>query len=89
MLFTKYQTFRRRCGSGSLFTRCSVVEPNPSATIYQGHTEGEFKMKKLFSIALISLSALALVACNTTAGAGRDLKSAGKTIEKTAEKAKD
>jgi predicted small secreted protein len=33
-------------------------------------------------------AALILGACNTTAGAGKDLKSAGKAIEKTAEDAK-
>lgn len=32
--------------------------------------------------------ALTLSACNTTAGAGKDIKSAGKAIEKTAEEAK-
>jgi predicted small secreted protein len=31
---------------------------------------------------------LLLAACNTTAGAGRDLQSAGEAIEKGAEKAK-
>jgi predicted small secreted protein len=40
----------------------------------------------LMAIAALSL---ALAACNTTAGAGRDMSSAGKAIERTAEDAKN
>jgi predicted small secreted protein len=35
------------------------------------------------------LASLALAACNTTAGAGKDIKATGKAIEDTAEDAKD
>ena len=37
----------------------------------------------------LSLSAMTLAACNTTAAAGRDIKSAGKAIENNAEDAKN
>jgi predicted small secreted protein len=42
-------------------------------------------MHKMIFIALL---ALGLVGCNTIAGAGKDLKSVGSKIEKTAEKSK-
>ncbi|PZU50590.1 MAG: entericidin EcnA/B family protein [Sphingomonas sp.] len=44
-------------------------------------------MKKAHGIALL-LPLILLAACNTTAGAGKDLQSAGKEVEKAAEKAK-
>lgn len=40
------------------------------------------KAKTLFAMALVSL---ALVACNTVEGAGKDIKSAGDTIEDAAD----
>lgn len=39
-------------------------------------------------VLLVSVATVTLAGCNTTAGAGRDLKSAGKAIENTAEDAK-
>jgi predicted small secreted protein len=45
-------------------------------------------MKRTFILLATITAALALSACNTTAGAGKDIKSAGKAIEKTAEDAK-
>ncbi len=39
-------------------------------------------------IAAVSCMGFLLSACNTTSGVGKDLKSAGKEIEKTADKAK-
>ncbi|WP_240095595.1 entericidin A/B family lipoprotein [Thermomonas flagellata] len=47
-------------------------------------------MKRLIALALLALFASAsLTACNTIAGAGKDVKDAGKAIEKTADKCKD
>jgi predicted small secreted protein len=48
----------------------------------------EFSMSRIIVSVIATTTLLCLSACNTTAGAGKDLKSAGKTIEKTAEKAK-
>lgn len=46
-------------------------------------------MTKLISAALAAgLALAALSACNTVEGMGKDIKSAGKTVEKTAENAK-
>jgi predicted small secreted protein len=46
-------------------------------------------MTKLISAALAAGIALAtLSACNTVEGMGKDIKSAGKTVEKTANNAK-
>jgi predicted small secreted protein len=42
-------------------------------------------MKKLMTTALVSGLMLALAACNTVEGAGRDVKSAGQAIENTAQ----
>jgi entericidin B len=49
------------------------------------------KSKRTSAAVVLVLSALAmsLAGCNTTAGAGRDIKSAGKAIENTAEDAKN
>ena len=44
-------------------------------------------IKTSIILALVSLST-ALAACNTTAGVGKDIKSTGKAIERTAEDAK-
>jgi predicted small secreted protein len=48
------------------------------------------KTKRAPAAIMLVLSALAisLAGCNTTAGAGRDLRSAGNAIEDTAEDAK-
>jgi predicted small secreted protein len=40
-------------------------------------------------LALLSVTAMALAACNTTAGVGRDVESAGDAIEDTANDAKN
>jgi predicted small secreted protein len=45
-------------------------------------------MKRTVMLTSALVAIFALTGCNTTAGAGKDLKSAGSTIEKTAEKAK-
>ncbi len=42
-------------------------------------------MKKSFAIFLTGLVALSLAACNTIAGAGRDVQSAGDAVEDAAE----
>ncbi len=44
-------------------------------------------MRKVFTIALLA-SGLALSACNTVEGVGRDVSSAGDTVAKTADGAK-
>ncbi len=46
------------------------------------------KFKTTIVLGLIALST-ALTACNTTAGVGKDIKSTGKAIERTAEDAKN
>jgi entericidin B len=45
-------------------------------------------MKRILILASAVTLCFAVSACNTTAGVGKDLKSAGKEIEKTAEGAK-
>lgn len=42
-------------------------------------------MKKTFALILTGLAALSLAACNTIAGAGRDVQSAGDAVEDAAE----
>ncbi|MHB1207299.1 MAG: entericidin A/B family lipoprotein [Rhodospirillaceae bacterium] len=44
--------------------------------------------KTLVPIAIALIAALSLSACNTTAGVGRDIKSTGKAIERSAEDAR-
>ncbi|WP_343519874.1 entericidin A/B family lipoprotein [Sphingomonas sp.] len=44
-------------------------------------------MRKVLALALIA-SGLALSACNTVEGVGKDVKSAGDTVAKTADDAK-
>lgn len=44
-------------------------------------------MRRIFGAVVIS-GALILSACNTIAGAGKDVSSAGKKVSKTAEKSK-
>jgi predicted small secreted protein len=44
-------------------------------------------MRKVFAMALIA-GGLALSACNTVEGVGKDVKSAGDTVAKTADGAK-
>lgn len=47
-------------------------------------------MKRLLALALLAaFASTTLTACNTIAGAGKDVQDAGKTIEKTADKCKD
>ena len=44
-------------------------------------------MKTLLAI-LLGMSVLSLTACNTVAGAGKDVKATGQAVEKAAEDAK-
>jgi predicted small secreted protein len=44
-------------------------------------------MKVLLAI-LLSLSVFSLTACNTVAGAGKDVKATGQAVEKAADEAK-
>ena len=47
-------------------------------------------MKRTFSALLLALLAAAsLTACNTVAGAGKDMQGAGKTVHDTAQDCKD
>jgi predicted small secreted protein len=48
----------------------------------------EINMNRMTGYAIAATILVSLSACNTTAGAGKDIKSAGNAIEKTAEKAK-
>jgi predicted small secreted protein len=48
---------------------------------------GDFDMRTIIGIALAS-GALLLAACNTVEGVGKDVKSAGDTVAKTADKNK-
>ena len=43
----------------------------------------------IVAAAVMAMSALTLTACNTTEGAGKDIKSLGKGIEETAADAKE
>lgn len=45
-------------------------------------------MRKIMTAAMLT-TALALAACNTIAGAGRDVSSAGKAVSNTAEDVKN
>jgi predicted small secreted protein len=47
----------------------------------------EVRMRKVLSLALVA-SAVLVSACNTVEGVGKDVKSAGSTVEKTADKSK-
>jgi predicted small secreted protein len=44
--------------------------------------------RRLAALAVIALLANSLAACNTVAGAGKDVKATGQAIENAAEKAK-
>lgn len=44
-------------------------------------------MRKVFGLAIVA-GAMMVSACNTVDGMGRDVSSAGKTVSKTADKAK-
>lgn len=44
-------------------------------------------MRKILGLALVA-SAVLVSACNTVEGVGKDVKSAGSTVEKTADKSK-
>ena len=46
-------------------------------------------MRQTFTIALALAAALALSACNTVSGAGKDVSSVGKAVSKTANDVKD
>jgi predicted small secreted protein len=41
-------------------------------------------MRRLASVAVLTLVALSLAACNTIEGVGKDVKAAGGAVEKTA-----
>ena len=43
---------------------------------------------KALLIALLGLSVLSLTACNTVAGAGKDVQATGKAVEKAADESK-
>ncbi|PJK11874.1 entericidin [Lysobacteraceae bacterium NML95-0200] len=46
-------------------------------------------MKRLISIAVLALLTMALSACNTMAGAGKDIQKAGQKVEQKAEDCRD
>jgi predicted small secreted protein len=45
-------------------------------------------LKRTIAVALVSFSLIALAACNTVEGAGRDVSSAGKAVSNAAQEAK-
>lgn len=45
-------------------------------------------MRKFVVIAVLAAAALSTAACNTVAGAGKDVKTAGAAVEKKAEESK-
>jgi predicted small secreted protein len=45
-------------------------------------------IKRTIAVALVSLSLLAVAACNTVEGAGKDVSSAGKAVSNAASDAK-
>lgn len=50
-------------------------------------SSGDLQMRKVFLLAILAAS-MAASACNTVAGAGRDVESAGEAVTDTAEDAK-
>lgn len=46
-------------------------------------------MRSITTVSLALVAALALSACNTVSGAGKDVSSAGKAVTKTAEDVKN
>lgn len=44
--------------------------------------------KRTIAVAVVSLSLLAIAACNTVEGAGKDVSSAGKAVANAADEAK-
>ncbi|MGY0504978.1 entericidin A/B family lipoprotein [Luteimonas sp. e5] len=46
-------------------------------------------MKRLITVAMLAMFSLGLTACNTMAGAGKDVQKAGEKLEDKAEDCKD
>jgi predicted small secreted protein len=68
--------------------RLIKVRPEPAALCIEENTMTIHRFRALLYLAL-TLAPLGLVACNTTEGVGKDVKSAGNAIEDTANDAKD
>ena len=54
---------------------------------FDGRSVEEMTMRKVIGLVMV-VGALALGACNTVSGAGRDVSSAGRAVSKTADDAK-
>jgi len=52
------------------------------------HSERVIMFKRTIAIAVLSVSLLAIAACNTVEGAGKDVSSAGKAVANAADEAK-
>jgi len=55
--------------------------------VYLHHTQENVTMRKIIVLAALAAS-LALAACNTVAGAGKDVSSAGHAVTDTADDSK-
>lgn len=78
-------------GQGEVLLLLSAGRDILTAFIHTPGTTGNrefFEIMKKFAIILAGLMALTLTACNTIAGAGRDVESAGDAVEDAAEGAK-
>jgi entericidin A len=53
------------------------------------HHVRRIAMKRILSILVLALFTSSLVACNTMAGAGRDVQKVGEKVEEKAEECKD
>jgi len=55
-----------------------------------GHDDEESSMKRLIPLLLLAMFSMSfLSACNTVAGAGKDIQGAGEKVEDTAKDCKD
>jgi predicted small secreted protein len=60
------------------------------ASAFDPPTMKENSMKRLFALAILAcFSTATLTACNTMAGAGKDVQKAGQKVEQKAEDCKD
>lgn len=66
-----------------------MLEANHMERVRPDHPAAPSLLTRLAAAAMTVVVAVALSACNTTEGAGRDIKSLGKGIEEAADDAKD
>ena len=80
-MHTAYVTAREQSLRGSIDDRAS---PRRGLDQPKGFT----MFKRTIAIAFVSVSLLAIAACNTVEGAGKDVSSAGKAVANAADDAK-